>query len=217
MELKYKNWKDININTYIKLKELLEHKITDVESNVDLNVRLLSILCDVDEDIIANLQLDKFVKLLKQSMFLNDMPKVEIKDNYDINGKKYNVHLNMSDMTISQYIDFQTFCKDRDKYLKEIIACFLIPSGKKYCDGYNVNDVINDIGNYFSIIDAYAICFFFTLSFQSLTKTTLNYLVKKMKKQMKKMTQEQKMKTQEAIDKMKQVMDLVKNGDGFIG
>lgn len=217
MELKYKNWNDITIGVYNKLNKLLKFEPTDdvVMDELNLTIQILSVLCDVDEDVIGDLTRSEFGKLAAQSAFLQELPKVKIKDKYTINGKEYTVQFNVQDMTMAQYIDYQTFIKEQDKYMSNILACFLIPKGKKYGDGYNLQEVVNDIENYFSIVDAHSVCFFFTLLFQSLTKVMLTYLVKKMKKGMKKMTQEEKEKTQEAIDHLNKVINLVKNGDGF--
>lgn len=217
MELKYKNWNDITIGVYNKLNKLLKFEPTDdvVMDELNLTIQILSVLCDVDEDVIGDLTRSEFAELAAQCAFLQELPKVKIKDKYTINGKEYTVQFNVQDMTMAQYIDYQTFIKEQDKYMSNILACFLIPKGKKYGDGYNLQEVVNDIENYFSIVDAHSVCFFFTLLFQSLTKVMLTYLVKKMKKGMKKMTKEEKEKTQEAIDHLNKVISLVKNGDGF--
>ena len=217
MELKYKNWNDISINVYNKLQTLLTPNNNEdvLLGTLDNNIQLLSILCDVDEDKICELSRSEFSALLSQTKFLSEIPKAKIRDNYVVNGKKYNVFLNISDMQMSQYIDYQTFIKDKDKYTAEIMACFLIPKGKKYGEGYDIAEVIKEFGEHLSIVDAYSIMFFFAISFQSLTKTTLIYLEKKLKREMKKMTSEQKAKITEAMEQLREVIDLLKNGDGF--
>lgn len=205
VELKYRNWNEININTFQKLQNVLamEKMGDDVIDGINQNISILSILCDVEEDVISNLTGKEYNQLLSEIEFLNELPKVKIKDSYVINNKKYDVALNIDKLTMAQYIDFQTFCKDKDKYMKELLTCFLIPKGKKYGEGYNLNDVKNDIGEHLSIVDAHSMMFFFILSFQTLTKTTLHYFVKKMKKQMKTMTVEQRAKTEEVITMLK--------------
>lgn len=219
MELIYKSWKDINVNTFIRLQlEWQNFETTGDKVMDDLNrsIILLSILCDTTEDEITNLSKSEFTTLLHQTVFINDMPKVKIQDKYVINGKKYKVFLTLQDMSISQYIDFQTFYKEQEKYFKELIACFLIPDGKKYGE-YNINEVIDDIGNHMTIVDAYSILFFFVLLYQSLTKVILNYSIKDMKKMMKKeKNKEQKMKMEKSIAEMKKAMDSLNDGVGFI-
>lgn len=210
MELKYKNWKDININTFQRLQEVLTEPKTgdEIVDNLQQNISILSILCDVDEDDISNLRGSEYKELLKSINFLNEIPKVEIKDSYVINGKKYNVALNASKITMAQYLDFQTFVKDKDKYIREILTCFLIPNGKTYGNGYELDEVKNEIGEHLSIVDAHSIMFFFTLSFRTLTKTTLRYLMKKMNKQ-KKNHPEQLEKIEEAVKMLKEITDSI--------
>lgn len=217
MELKYKNWKDITINIFEKLMAVDNMEQTnDIDmDNINKNIAILSVLCDVDEDTISNLGINEFGNLVKQTSFLNDMPKVKIENKYTINGKKYEVNFNLRHMNMAQYIDFQTYIKEQNKYLKEIIACFLIPKGMKYGEGYNVSDVVSDIGNYMSIVDANSIFFFFTLSFRSLTKAMLSCLSRKMKKMMRKeKNKEMKKNITEAMEQIKMVQVLVENGVG---
>lgn len=214
IELKYKSWKEISINTFNKLKEIRINSNDSLEL-LDSNIALLSILCDVDEDTIASLTTSEFSTLLSQTTFLSTLPKVKIQDTYTINGNKYEVFLSLKDMSVAQYIDFQTFYKDQDKYYKELLACFLIPKGKKYGEDYDIQKVIDDIGNHLSIVDANSILFFFVLLFQSLTKATLTYSIRQMKKARKKMNKEEQEKIDMAIAEMKRAMTLVENGYGY--
>lgn len=219
MELKYKNWKEISINTFKKLQDVISDvPVTDdaTLNNINSNIAMLSVLCDVDEDTIASLSTSEFVKLVNDSNFLSDMPKVKITDTYVINGKVYKVFLSLKNMSVAQYIDFQTFYKEYDKYTRELLACFLIPEGKRYGEDYDIAEVITDIGNHMSIVDAHSILFFFVILYQSLTKTILNYSIRDMKKMMRKeKNKEQRMKMEQAIMEMKKARDLVANGNGY--
>lgn len=220
LELKYKNWKDININVFQRLQNAINNaEFDEIESLNELNkgIAMLSVLCDVEEDTIALLTKSEYEKLIAQTSFLSEMPKVNVEDKYIINGKKYRLFLTLKDMTISQYIDFQTYYQDFNKNFAECLSCFLIPEGKKYGEGYDVAEVISDIGKYMSITDANSIMFFFALLFRSLTQVTLHYSVKDMKKIMKKMKdREEKNKLNIAIRQMEKAIVSLKNGDGFI-
>lgn len=214
IELKYKSWKEISVNTFNKLKDIKVNSNDSLEL-LDSNIALLSILCDVDEDTIVSLTTSEFSTLLNQTAFLSTLPKVKIQDTYTINGNEYEVFLTLNDMSVAQYIDFQTFYKDQDKYFKELLACFLIPKGKKYGDGYDIQKVKDDIGNHLSIVDANSILFFFVLLYQSLTKAMLTYSIRQMKKARKKMNKEEQKKIDLAIAETKRAMTLVKNGYGY--
>lgn len=216
MELKYKSWKEISVNTFSRLRNIDYKQDGGEFEMLNANIELLSILCDCDEDTISNLTTSEFTYLLNQTAFLRDMPKVKIEDTYIINGTTYKVFLSLKQMSVAQYVDFQTYFKDQQKYFKELLSVFLIPKGMKYGEGYNIDDTINDIGEYLSIVDANSILFFFVILFQSLTKVTLDCSIKDMKKMMKKTkNKEEKEKMEMAIKEMEKAKALTKNGIGY--
>lgn len=213
MKLKYNNWSDISIKKFDEIKKALN---TNFNKELEANLELLSILCDVDIQEIENLPLTEFSKLLKQTDFIVKMPKVEIKDKYVINGKKYNVCLSVNKMTTAQYIDYQTFGKDIDGNLKNLVSVFLIPEGKKYGE-YDLENVIDELYNNMPIADAYSVCFFFTLQLQSLTKVTLSYLERKIRKEMKKEKDKmRKEKIMMGLEQIQRVKHLLNDGLGCI-
>lgn len=182
IEIKYKDWKSISVKKYYDILEILNDKLGD---DIDKNIRLITLLSEEDEDDILNLPINEFEKLAKDLEFLKQMPNVDIRTEYEINGKKYNVFTNLKKMTAGQYIDFQTYQKDYQKNMKYILSIFLIPQGKEYGD-YDIDEVAEEIYNNLSILDAHSITLFFSLQFQALTKAIVIYLIKQMKKQMKK-------------------------------
>ena len=185
VELKYKNWNEISINRYKQLQNAINNieDVGDDEINVlNQNIAIISILSDVDEDIVADLTTHEFSKLVGGISFLKEMPKPKPKTKYRLNGIEYELNLDFKEMTMSRYIDYHTLAVDKQKNIVQLLACFLIPKDKKYCEGYRIEDAINDIGNYLSVADAYSLLFFFVLIYRSLMQATLNYLNKKMKK-----------------------------------
>ena len=215
IKLKYKSWNDITVDVFEKIKKINPNVYDDFDA-LNANVELISILCDVDEDVISNLSCGEFTKLLKETSWVQDTPKVDIKDKYVINGKQYKLFLELRNMSMSQYIDFQQLMQDSEKNFKQLLACFLIPEPyNKYGDGYDVMDVIKDVGS-LPICDAKSIMVFFSLQYQSLTKAMLTYSIRKMKKARKAMkTQEEREKIDLAIEEMKMAVSLVESGDGF--
>ena len=217
MKLKYNKWEDISIKKFDEINNILSsmNNVNEDEA-LEININLLSVLCDVSVEEIEDLPLTEFSKLVKQTEFLKEMPKVEIKDNYVINGKKYVLLANVQKMTTAQYIDYQTLVKNADKNVKELLAIFLIPKGKKYGE-YDLEEVINDIYNYFPIADARAVSFFFTLVLQSLTKATLISLERRTKKELKKTkTKEEKEKIEMLLETIRLSKDSIPNGIGHI-
>lgn len=205
MELKYKNWNDININTFNKLNSV-QFKEIDDDTMLNANVKLLSILCDVDEDEIENLKLDEFSRLIKEMAFIEKpLPKTNIKMLYRLNNKVYHLNTNIKKMTTAQYIDFQTLYKQKEQDIAKILACFMIPKGKKYGD-YEVDEVVKDLNNHLSISEAQTIMFFFAESYRKLISNIKISLTKQMNKNKNITPQMKKL--------MNQAMDLWQDGVG---
>lgn len=217
IELKYKNWKDITIEIYDKIRAL-ETEIVTQEQALDVNVKLLSILCDVSEDEIINLPLTEFTILVGKAEFLKEMPKYTIEQYYEIGkGRVFEVQMNLREMTTAQFIDFQTFVKDKDNNFKHLLACFLLPKGKKYGEDYDIIEVAEHLYKNMSIATARSVMFFFTLQYQTLQKVMLNYSIREVKKQMKKTKNKEAKKNLEmALQQMMQLKSLIKNGVGSI-
>ena len=219
MKLKYKNWEEITVNVFERLNNAIEAVEETGNSDIDLlnkQIAILSVLCDVDEDAIADLSTGEFGELVLQTEFLNETPKKNIVNKVVLNGKEYEVFLSIQEMTMAQYIDYQTYFPNREKKFKEILSIFILPKGKKYGEGYLVEDVIKDIGECLPITDANNIMFFFALAFQSLTKVTLTSLTKDLKKMMKKEKNKERVeKMKEAIVKIQEAQSSVESGVGF--
>ena len=201
------NYNDLTIEKYIEVKEVLEYGFDEYETQV----KLISVLADLDEDAVGNLSLVGFKRYNQKLEFLlNEPPKRMIADKYKLGGYEFNTMTNIQDMTVSQFIDYQTFVKDPDRYLVELLSVFLIPKGKKYNDGYDIIDVQRVIRSNISIVDAMSLSAFFLLLYQSLTKAILTSLTKKLKRM------KRKMKTQEEIQKMETaIANLEESGAGL--
>lgn len=201
------NYNDVTIEKYLEIKAVIDGGYDDDVTNV----KLVSILADMTEDEVGNLNLTEYHKLNQKLVFLTEMPVQKIvATKYKLGGYELETVLNMKDMTVSQYIDYQTFVKDLDKYLVEMLSIFLIPKGKKYNEGYDIIEVQKVIRENLSIVDAMSMSGFFLLLYQSLTKATLSSLIRRLKKMKK------KMKNQEEIQKMEEaIANLEQSGVGL--
>lgn len=165
MKLKKKSWDDISIADYRKIRDL--NLDTDL-SETEKGMALLAILCDVDESEVWNLSVEDAQALLSQIKWINDF-KIDDRKyrHYDINGVRYNVELDVSKMTVSQYVDFQNYSKTGTEKTAEILSCFLIPDGKKYNEGYDIAEVIKDIDNCLSFPKAQGLLFFYLMGLRN--------------------------------------------------
>lgn len=164
------------------------YKLKNEEDNELTQIKLLSILSDMTENEILDLPLNEFKSLNNLSAFLLEKPqKKQVETEYLLGNKVYEVVSNVDELIVSQFIDYQTFVKDVDKYLVELIGVFLVPKGKKYNTDYDIRDAHEDIRKYLSIEDAISLSAFFLLLSQTWLETMETYLIKKMRKMQKKM------------------------------
>lgn len=205
------------IDSYDKLsigkwQEILEISETIGMSEEEKNIAVIAVLSDLTEDEVLNLPLSQFAELNKATVFLTQLPQKRLMaDKYILGDTEFKVLINLTQMTAGQYIDYQTYVKDPDNNLVQIISIFLIPKGKKYNEDYDMAEVHKLIREHLSIVDAMSISAFFLLLSEISIKTTLTSSIKKMKKMMRKeKNKEQKNKLREAITHLESV------GDGLV-
>jgi len=195
------SYKDLTIKKYQEIRQIL----ADDGGELNIQSRIIACLTDMELDAVLNLSLTKYNEYVQKSSFLMDKPVINkhVPSKIVINGKEYVLTKNVNKLTASQYIDYQNYIaeKDNEKYLANIIACFLVPKGMKYNDGYDVLDVAEEIAENLSIQDAMDICFFFRRKYLNSIKLTLTYLGLRVRMM--------KAKDPETKEKMKQVNKMI--------
>lgn len=206
MELKKKSWRDVSINEYFDLKE----KLDDTTLNeYEKEVTKLAFITEQDEDNIWSLSINEFRALQVQSLWMQEFP---ISDNpkfstIKINKETYNIDTNLQNFTIAQYIDFQSFYskrKSNERVLGNILACFIIPKGHKYAEGYDIQELVSTLNNNLDILTANEIMFFFLKQYLISIRVLANYfnwMMKRLKKKSK--NQEQVKDLEEHWERMK--------------
>lgn len=176
-----KNWSDITLQQYYQIKELL----TNEDEYTVLNI--LDVLYGIDS---ASLPLSALSKYNSALDFLKDeIPVVDIKKKYNINGHTYDSNLELTKVSTAQFIDYQNYLKE-PKYEK-LISVLFIPEGHQYNDGYNIKEVQDDI-LHMSMVDVQSIAFFIKKQFQLLLSLFQFYLTQSIQKMH--LTKDQKQK-----------------------
>lgn len=153
-----KSYSEMSIEKYYELRK----NMTEELEPLDFQVRLISILSDMDEDDVLNLPLDKYAEYVADLDFIYELPKprnINYVPTIKINNVKYKLLKDVSKMTAGQYIDFQSYL-DNGLGVEYILSTVLIPEGKKYGE-YDVMPVIEDIRKCLDIQTAISIRFFF--------------------------------------------------------
>lgn len=151
------SWREVTINEFIQLEQLLKADIP--ESYRTANV--VALLSNKSLDEVESLPISTFITLSKKLSFIQEQPKYnDVEKEYTINNHKYELHADVTQITTAQYIDYQNYSKEEEKDITKLLSCWMIPKGHKYNDGYDMKEVIDDIGN-MMLQDAMGICFFF--------------------------------------------------------
>ena len=195
MELKKKtSWRDVTINEYFDLVERLSDESLKEYEKIVIKIAFVN---NLDEESLWAMNINEFRKLQVESIWLDEFNiKTDIKfKNITIGNNKYFIDTNLQNFSVSQYIDFQSFYpkyKKDKKVLGNILACFIIPVGKQYADGYDIQDLVRQINESIDIMTAQEIMFFFLKQYLISMRATANYFNWQMKQKMKKMKDKKK-------------------------
>lgn len=209
MELKKKtSWRDVTINEYFDLVERLSDESLKEYEKIVIKIAFIN---NLDEESVWAMNINEFRKLQIESLWLDEFNiKTDIKfKNITIGNNKYIIDTNLQNFSVSQYIDFQSFYpkyKKDKKVIGNILACFIIPAGKQYADGYDIQDLVRQINESIDIMTAQEILFFFLKQYLISMRAIANYFNWQMKKSMKKMKDKQK-----AAELMRQWEETKKN------
>jgi len=133
---KYKvveKWSDVTLDDWIKLIAA-EEKITS-ESALE-QIKLLS---DIPEKLIKALSIENIALILKHINRVKDTAENKLSKIIKIEGKEYGFHPDLSEITLGEYADIETFIKNGiDKHLPEMMAILYRPIVEKKNDVYTI-------------------------------------------------------------------------------
>ena len=203
------NYRDLPIGMYLD--------ICDIDSREDLEeinkqVCIISLLTGMAEEDILNLPLDEYRELAMKTRYLSHPYDGEVLTAKNYIVGKWNL-IPVEDyrkITTAQYIDFQTFAKDGEKNVVELLSVMLVPKGKKYNQDYDVIELQKDLRENLSVADALTLLAFFFVQYRQSIKDSLTY---SREMAMKLRDPEKKRRTLRAIQKEED--RLLKGGDGL--
>ena len=165
-------WANIKYRTLLDIREASNIK--------DENERVYAIMEAVFGEDVLDLPLKDFNEKCKELQFLqkeipNDLHVKDIK----VNGREYYFDGLLGKITTAQYIDFQNYQKNEDE--QKSFSVFIIPKGHKYNDGYDMEQVFNDILD-IPVPVLFSASFFFSRQFELFIRIFRRYSIKQMKK-----------------------------------
>lgn len=188
-----KTWKDITLRQFNKIQDLLQ----EVDDYTTLN--LIDIIYDIDS---ANLPAMEVMNKFANSLDFLTTPiptDAKLKETYTINNREYDSNINLTQMTTAQFVDYQNYSKLNPVDISKCLSVFFIPKGHTYNDGYDLQQVQDDIKD-LDMATINTLAFFFKKLYVLLLEITLICLTQETK-QMDIPTQ----KKQEILNHLKQI------------
>lgn len=174
------DWTNVTLGQYIELQDLILS--TDIDKE-DIVLREIQVLYGCDP---YALDINTFKKYVESLNFMTKpMPKMKLKEQYNLGGTTYFLHKKLEQFKVAQYIDYQQIIKNNNGIgsYPEFLSLFLTPGENvSYGDGYDVAKAVEDIRNYMSIAEADSIAAFFLGSSKIYTSLSLLYSFWKTKK-----------------------------------
>lgn len=205
------------ITTYGKILEVITDNSRDT---IDKEVEMISILAGKTTEEVENMPLIELRGLTAQLGFLTEKAEVvDVLKEYKVGDFTLIPEKKISKIKAGQFISFQEFAKVyRDnnadvKYIPYLLSCFMIPKGKKFAEGYDVEDVQEAIAEHLSVVDALSLTAFFLTKIKQSQASILHYLEVRLKLTRAK-TEEQKIAKKMRIAQLQALRRSVLNGVG---
>ena len=168
------NYNRLTLGQYMEIQEISRNESLE---DIDKQVQILSILTGVAENELLHLPIQEYKELVLKSQFLNPD-----NINYHPIAKKYILGKfeliptrDFRKLETCQYIDFQTYAPDLDKFLVEFLSVILVPKGHRYNEGYDILEVQKAIREEMSVSDGVSVAAFFLTWCRKSILDSLNY------------------------------------------
>lgn len=201
MKITIKNsWDSLTWKEYEQLEQILN---TDIPADYK-TVHVIALLSGLSIEDVERIPVNQFNKILPALEFLKTEPETHYHQfEYTINGREYDFKGKLQEITTAQYIDYRAYISEEDKDIVKLMSVFLIPKGHEYNDGYDMEQVINDI-NDMCWLDLRAAAFFFRIQLAAYILILKSSLEKTLKATKKNKTPQEKKQIQKDIIKMEE-------------
>lgn len=166
-----RSWKDMPIGVLEQMGEINRLHISNEEKDFHVG----ALMAGMDYDDFMNMPLSESTEIMANLAFLYEQPKRrKVQKRYHIGTRDY--YLNKTDdITVAQYLDYQQlYSMGIADHLADLMSIVLIPVGHKYGDGYDKEEITEEIRNNFNVEDASSVSDFFIRRFaKSIRRTSI--------------------------------------------
>lgn len=173
------SYKQLPVGLYLEICNVSQDEKLDELSK---QVRILALLSGMTDDQVLNMPIADYQKAVVASSFLHREyePTGRVASSYKVGGFDLRPFQDWTKMTAAQFIDYQTYSgKGTEAHIVEIVSVVLVPAGKKYGDGYDVDDVQRAVRDNLCVSDVLDIIAFFFSQYAAFLKDSLTYLRKR--------------------------------------
>ncbi|WP_418426728.1 hypothetical protein [Alistipes sp.] len=138
-----------------KYEALLQARANHEKDMNELYLHVLSILSDMTIDQLLDLKVPEFRSMMDRAGFLCTAPRPsEVARQYRFGDMTLVPVTDIRKMTAIQGMNIQTYAGDFEQNLVPLLACVLVPKGKKHNEDYDILEVQRAIWQYLPITDA---------------------------------------------------------------
>lgn len=168
------SYNKLTLGKYMEIQEVSRNESLE---DIDKQVQILSILTGVAEEEILHLPIQDYKELVVKSGFLDpeNINYHPVATKYILGKFELIPCRDFRKIETCQYIDFQTYAPDLDKYLVEFLSVILVPKGHRYNEGYDILEVQKAIREEMSVSDGVSLAGFFLTWCRKSIKDSLNY------------------------------------------
>lgn len=157
---------ELPIGTHLRILQVSQ----GAQDDIDKTTEIIQLLTGRSIEDIESLSLSEYAALASGCGWLHEeIALVQVEREYKVGD--YRLRPTDADkLTFAQYVDFQTFAKDADRYMVELLSVLLVPVGHRYNVGYDIERVKAHIARYLPTDAALSlVAFFFASALQSTT------------------------------------------------
>lgn len=196
------SWNDITVEDFLKLQDIGNLQLATEDEK---NMKVAALVNGIDYNEIIQVPLSKVREYMDATDFLLHKPTPnKVRRKYVLNGRTYVLLKDKGEMSVAQYIDYQTIQADGfDKRPAELLSIMLVPEGHNYNDGYDKDEQIEDMLS-LPIPDALGVCDFFVKRLSA----SINLILKALRLRMKLMRITARKEEREMMKAMELEMNL---------